>query len=86
MHAALLDGLGQGPEAVVVLHVGGAAGGRRAGTDRFEAGFERLSERARARLVVENDDRIYGLADILPLSEASRAGGLGPPAPPLPRP
>ncbi len=69
VQAALLDGLGLGPEAVVVLHVGGAAGGRRAGADRFEAGFDRLSERARARLVLENDDRIYGLADVLLLAE-----------------
>ena len=38
VQAALLDGLGLGAEAVVVLHVGGAAGGRRAGADRFEAG------------------------------------------------
>jgi UV DNA damage endonuclease len=68
VQAALLDGLGQGSEAVVVLHVGGAAGGRRAAADRFSAGFERLSERARARLVLENDDRIFGLADLLPLS------------------
>ena len=69
VQAALLDGLGLGAEAVVVLHVGGAAGGRRAGADRFEAGFDRLSERARARLVLENDDRIYGLADVLLLAE-----------------
>ena len=69
VQAALLDGLGQGPEAVVVLHVGGAAGGRREAADRFEAGFERLSDRARARLVLENDDRIFGLADVLSLSE-----------------
>ena len=69
VQAALLDGLGQGPEAVVVLHVGGAAGGRRAAADRFSAGFDRLSERAQARLVLENDDRIYGLADVLLLSK-----------------
>jgi UV DNA damage endonuclease len=68
VHAALLDALGQGPEAVVVLHVGGAAGGRRAGIDRFCAGFERLSDAARRRLVVENDDRTYDVADVLAVS------------------
>ena len=68
VQAALLDGLRQGPEAVVVIHVGGSAGGRGAAADRFSTGFERLSERARARLVLENDDRIFGLADVLPLS------------------
>jgi UV DNA damage endonuclease len=68
VQAALLDGMGLGPEAVVVLHVGGAPGGVARGLDRFVAGFERLSERARARLVVENDDRVYGLGDVLELS------------------
>jgi UV DNA damage endonuclease len=66
--AALLDAMGLGPEAVVVLHVGGAARGVAAGIERFEAGLERLSERARSRLVLENDDRSFGLADVLPLA------------------
>jgi UV DNA damage endonuclease len=57
VQAALLDAMELGPEAVVVLHVGGASGGVEAGLDRFMTGFGLLSERARARLVVENDDR-----------------------------
>src|SRR4051794_22688625 len=67
LQARLLDAMGLGPEAVVVLHVGGAAGGHAAGIDRFLAGFERLSERARERLVIENDDRTYTLSDVLDL-------------------
>jgi UV DNA damage endonuclease len=69
LQAELLDAMDAPPEAVVVLHVGGAAGGHEAGMDRFAAGFERLSERARARLVIENDDRTYSLADVLALHE-----------------
>jgi UV DNA damage endonuclease len=69
VQAELMDGMGLGPESVVVLHVGGAAGGTQAALDRFVAGFETLSEAARARLVVENDDRSFGLADVLGLSE-----------------
>lgn len=69
VQAALLDGLGMPPEGVVVLHIGGAAGGTAAALDRFAAGFERLSERARARLVVENDDRSFGLGDALRVAE-----------------
>jgi UV DNA damage endonuclease len=65
LQAELMDAMGLGPEAVVVLHVGGAAGGHDAGMDRFMAGFERLSERARARLVIENDDRSYALSHVL---------------------
>jgi UV DNA damage endonuclease len=69
VQAELLDGMGLGPEAVVVLHVGGAAGGVDAGLERFERGFELLSDAARARVVVENDDRSFGLSDVLRLGE-----------------
>ncbi|HEY8583762.1 MAG TPA: UV DNA damage repair endonuclease UvsE [Capillimicrobium sp.] len=69
VQAELMDGMGLGPESVVILHVGGAAGGVDAALDRFEAGFETLSEAARARLVIENDDRSFGLGDVLRLSE-----------------
>jgi UV DNA damage endonuclease len=71
LQASLLDALGLDEEAVVVLHVGGAAGGTEAALDRFMAGFELLSERARARLVIENDDRSFALADVLELSRRS---------------
>ncbi|HYP48748.1 MAG TPA: UV DNA damage repair endonuclease UvsE, partial [Thermoleophilaceae bacterium] len=65
VQAQLFDAMGLGPESVVVLHVGGAAGGAVAASDRFAAGFERLSERARERLVIENDDRSFGLVEAL---------------------
>jgi UV DNA damage endonuclease len=68
VQAELLDGMGLGPEAVVVLHVGGAAGGTAAALDRFERGFEGLSPAARDRLVIENDDRAFALGDVLPLA------------------
>jgi UV DNA damage endonuclease len=69
VQAELMDGMGLGPESVVVLHVGGASGGVDAALDRFVAGFETLSDAARARLVIENDDRSFGLCDVLRLSE-----------------
>lgn len=72
VQAALFDAMGVDDEAVVVLHVGGAAGGTAAASDRFLAGVERLSARARARLVLENDDRLFGLADVLALAERAR--------------
>jgi UV DNA damage endonuclease len=69
LQAEILDVMGLGPEAVVVLHVGGAAGGHAAGMDRFLRGFEQLSERARERLVIENDDRTFALSHVLDLHE-----------------
>lgn len=70
VQGALFDAMGLGPEAIVVLHVGGAAGGAEAARGRFEEGFETLSEPARRRLVIENDDRTFGLVDVLPLAKA----------------
>jgi UV DNA damage endonuclease len=67
-HAAILHAMGQPDEAVIVLHVGGAAGGMDAARERFARGVEALSEHARSRLVVENDDRSFGLSDVLPLA------------------
>ena len=69
VQAALFDAMGLDAEAVVVLHVGGAAGGKPAACDRFLAGLELLSDPARARLVIENDDRSFGASDVLALSE-----------------
>ena len=69
VQAELMDAMELGPEAVVVLHVGGATGGVDAALDRFEEGFELLSSAARARLAVENDDRSFGLGAVLRLSE-----------------
>jgi UV DNA damage endonuclease len=69
VQAELMDGMGLPPESVVVLHVGGAAGGRDAAFARFERGFELLSDAARARLVLENDDRTFALGDVLVLAE-----------------
>jgi len=68
VQAAIMDAMGLGAEAVVVLHVGGLAGGVTTAGDRFLAGFEQLSDAGRARLVLENDDRSFGLADVLALS------------------
>jgi UV DNA damage endonuclease len=72
VQAALFDAMGLGPEAVVVLHVGGTAGGIRAASDRFLSGVELLGEAARRRLVIENDDRSFGTRDVVQLAE--RAG------------
>jgi len=67
LQAEILDAMELGPEAVCVLHVGGAAGGHEAALARFEAGLATLSDRARARLVVENDDRTFALGHVMEL-------------------
>lgn len=63
--ARLLDAMGLGPEAVVVVHVGGAYGDASGGRVRFVRAFESLPAGVRSRLALENDDRVYGIADLL---------------------
>ena len=64
VQAAILDGMGLGPEAVVVTHMGGVYG------DRESARSRSSPVRASAggcprRLVLENDDVRFGVVDTL---------------------
>ena len=65
--ALLLDALGAGPDAVVVIHVGALSGDRAAALDRFARSYELLPERTRSRLAVEHDERLFSVADVLEL-------------------
>ena len=65
--ALLLDAMGAGPEAVVVIHVGALGGDRDSALDRFARSHEQLSEGAQRRLAVEHDERLFDVADVLEL-------------------
>lgn len=60
----LLDAMGMGEQCVVITHVGGLYGDREAALGRFVANWRRLSEAARRRLVLENDERCFSVRDI----------------------
>jgi UV DNA damage endonuclease len=51
----------------VNIHGGGGYGDKPAALERFRRNLDRLSPRARARLTVENDDKTFTPADLLPL-------------------
>lgn len=51
----------------LTIHGGGAQGGKPAALERLRRGLDRLSPRARALVVLENDDRVYTPLDLLPL-------------------
>lgn len=55
---------------VVNIHGGGAYGDKRKALGDFARNLERLSLKARSRLTVENDDKIFSPADLLPLCRA----------------
>lgn len=63
--AEMLDLMELGPEAVVVIHVGGAYGDRRAGARRWVETWRTLPEHVRRRLVLEHDDLRFSAADVL---------------------
>jgi UV DNA damage endonuclease len=68
-HADFLDALGVGTEAKIVTHGGGAYGDRDAAIDRVVARYETLPANVRARLVLENDETLYGVPDTLAIHE-----------------
>lgn len=51
---------------VLTLHAGSSAGGTAAALERLERGIERLSDAARQRLALENDDRRFSPTQLLP--------------------
>jgi UV DNA damage endonuclease len=61
----LLDAMGLGPEAVIVVHVGGVYGDSVASRERFVRSFAQMPASVQARLALENDDRHFSLADAL---------------------
>jgi UV DNA damage endonuclease len=54
---------------VLTLHAGSSAGGMEASLERLERGIEQLTPAARSRIALENDDRRFGPAVLLPLCE-----------------
>ena len=67
--AEILDILGCGDEAVIVTHVGGVYGDRDAAIARFVENHKLLGESAKRRVVLENDDKSYTIADTLKIHE-----------------
>lgn len=56
---------------VVNIHGGGAYGDKTKALAEFARNVDRLSVRARSRLTVENDDKIFSPADLLPTCEST---------------
>jgi UV DNA damage endonuclease len=69
--AEMLDLMECGPEAVVVVHVGGSYGDRSSDRERWIRTRRKLSEPIRRRLVLENDDSRYSSADVLAIHEST---------------
>ncbi|MDT0632275.1 UV DNA damage repair endonuclease UvsE [Rubrivirga sp. S365] len=57
------------PKGTMTLHVGGAYGDKESAMDRFAQNLDRLTDDARERLAIENDDTTYTLAETVGLAE-----------------
>ena len=55
---------------VINIHAGGAYGDKSAALERFAKNLARMSKAARKFLTVENDDKVYTPADLLPICMA----------------
>ena len=64
---SMLDLMGLDGTAKLQIHVGGLYGDRELAISRFVATYATLPEAVKARLVVENDDRLFPLRDCLHL-------------------
>ncbi|MFC3123688.1 UV DNA damage repair endonuclease UvsE [Pseudoroseomonas globiformis] len=68
--AEMLDRMEMGPEAVMVIHVGGTYGDREAANARWvDTWNTRMPEAVKRRLVLEHDDLRFSVSDILWIHE-----------------
>jgi UV DNA damage endonuclease len=70
-HARLLHGLGLDTHHKIVVHVGGAYADKAAALERWSTAVRHLPDCVRARLVLENDERLFGAEDVLAASDTT---------------
>lgn len=66
-HATVLEAMDLGPEAKLVIHVGGKYEDKSKALARFKEQFGKLPENIKHRLVLENDDRCFTAREVLAL-------------------
>jgi len=70
-HAAFLDALEIDDSHKIVIHLGGIYSDKSESLKRFIQTCKTLQRRIKARLVIENDERCYSVADALTASKAT---------------
>lgn len=69
-HNRFLDSLGLDSQHKLILHIGGVYGDKEVAIARFKENYLNLDVGIKNRLVIENDDKSYTIADVLDISQA----------------
>lgn len=68
-HTRFLDALKLDASHKIILHVGGVYGDKDQAIARFIKNYQQLAPAIKARLIIENDDRQYTVADVLKIAQ-----------------
>lgn len=68
-HHKIFAGMGLGPDAKLVIHVGGSYGDKNNSIAKFIDNYNRLPAHLKNRMILENDDKIYTVGDVLDICE-----------------
>jgi UV DNA damage endonuclease len=74
-HADILDAMGMDGNSVMIVHGGGTYGDKKQTMIRWVRNFQKLPEKVRKRLVIENCERCYSLQDVLIISRLLKKRG-----------
>ena len=67
-HVKLYEAMGlEDYKYKLVLHVGGLYGDKHSSIERFKENFDKLPDRIKKRIIIENDDKSYTAVDVLQL-------------------
>lgn len=72
-HTQFLDALKVDTSHKIILHIGGVYGDKESAITRFVNNYEKLRPAIKSRLIIENDDRLYTIADVLEVSSKTGA-------------
>ncbi len=67
-HDSILNLLGTDKSSKIVLHVGGVYGDKEAALGRFCRNWAGLNDSVKSRIVLENDERSYNIAEVVELA------------------
>lgn len=68
-HAKILDMMDCDNDSIIIIHGGSKSDGKNVCLDRLCKNFQRLSDSAQKRLVLENCEMAYSIQDLLPISQ-----------------